>query len=296
MKTVRILGILAAVFGLVLCWAGVVKASAMDTTFTYQGKLVDANQQADGEYDFSFALYDSNTDGNQMGSSLMADAVDVLDGYFTVLLDFNEPNAFTGEARWLEIDVRPHSEGPLPLPWTTLSPRQQITSTPYAALAQTVQLPLDLSSSSGGLLVQVTGSVSDAIYGRSSAGEGRGVAGRASGTAGYGVYGCASNTSDVANFGGCFEAYGKKARAVYGSASNTEGEENFGGYFRAYGKKAKGAYGVAGATDDAENYGGYFEAYGKKKATGVFGKAASTEDVENFGGYFQACGQLWRLF
>jgi hypothetical protein len=113
-------------------WTGqFATAGPVGTAFTYQGRLIDANVAADGLYDFQFRLFDANSDGNQVGSDVNVAEVDVIDGYFTVTLDFNSINAFNGEGRWLDIGVRP---GDLddPNAYTVLSPRQAITPTPYA--------------------------------------------------------------------------------------------------------------------------------------------------------------------
>jgi hypothetical protein len=60
--------------------------------------------------------------------------VPVSEGLFTVPLDFGA-GVFTGDARWLEIGVRPGlSSGA----YTLLSPRQALTATPYALYAQRV--------------------------------------------------------------------------------------------------------------------------------------------------------------
>ncbi len=91
-----------------LCMAGVSWAVPMGTAFTYQGRLSDANSPAEGEYDFEFKLYDQQGGSNQFGNTVIKDEVDVIDGYFMVLLDFvNDANVFDGDARWLEIAVRP---------------------------------------------------------------------------------------------------------------------------------------------------------------------------------------------
>ena len=54
-------------------------------------------------------------------------ALDVSNGLFTVTLDFGS-GIFTGADRWLEINVRTNGGGA----FTTLSPRQRITTVPYA--------------------------------------------------------------------------------------------------------------------------------------------------------------------
>ena len=137
MKTTKMLTILVLVFGLIVCWAKVSEAAPMGTAFTYQGRLIDANSAADGEYDFQFELYDANVAGSQQGSTIDVNELDVIDGDFTVELDFGS-GVFDGNARWLEIGVRP-GELDDPNVYTTLSPRQEVTPTPYALYAKTAQ-------------------------------------------------------------------------------------------------------------------------------------------------------------
>ncbi len=112
---------------------GAASASAQTTSFTYQGRLSDGSTPASGVYDMKFRLYDSG--GNPQGApdtvTLDNPGVQVTNGVFTVQLDFGA-GAFDGTARLLEISVRPHSADPGSPAYTTLSPRQQITSTPYA--------------------------------------------------------------------------------------------------------------------------------------------------------------------
>ncbi|MHC4112898.1 MAG: hypothetical protein ACYSUY_17625, partial [Planctomycetota bacterium] len=267
MKTAQILAILVSV--LVLCCAGVVEAASMGTVFTYQGRLIDSNDAADGLYDFEFKLYNYPLVGLQIGSTVDANEVDVIDGYFTLELDFGS-GVFDGDARWLEIGVRPGDSNGV---YTTLEPRYELTPAPYslyAALTGTVNTPLEL-----------IGSSADAVIKGSNDGSGgSGVYGLASGSGGYGVYGNASNTADQENVGGYFMASGKKAKAVYGYSDSTE-DENYGGYFMAAGKKAKAVYGSASSTDSEINYGGWFEA-NSKKAKAVYGIAsADADDAEN---------------
>ncbi|MHC4867436.1 MAG: hypothetical protein ACYTEX_25465, partial [Planctomycetota bacterium] len=134
MKTRRILTILFFALGLTVWAVEVSEAEPMGTTFTYQGRLIDANEAADGEYDFEFTLYDANTDGNQVGWAAIIADVDVVDGYFTVEL-FLGSASFTGDARWLEIGVRP-GEFEDPGVYTILEPRQEVTPAPYAMYAE----------------------------------------------------------------------------------------------------------------------------------------------------------------
>ena len=106
---------------------GASTAFAQGTAFTYQGKLTDGGTPANGNYDLQFALWDSAAGGTRIGSTQTVNTVAVSAGIFTVTLDFGV-NAFPGTNRFLEIAVRPSGGGS----FTTLSPRQQIGSTPYA--------------------------------------------------------------------------------------------------------------------------------------------------------------------
>ncbi len=105
--------------------------ASLGTSFTYQGHLTDGGQPANGTYDFIFNLYDSEPlgSGTLVGSIPLNDQ-DVIDGMFTLLLDFGE--VFDGTALWLEIQVRP---GDSQDPYTTLEPRQALSATPYASYA-----------------------------------------------------------------------------------------------------------------------------------------------------------------
>ncbi|MHC4528391.1 MAG: carbohydrate-binding protein, partial [Planctomycetota bacterium] len=110
--------------------AHVSKGAPMGTAFTYQGRLIDANNPADGLYDLTFRLYESNVGETRAANDVNVGDVNVSDGYFTVELDFGD-GAFDGDGRWLEIGVRP-GEMNDPNVYTTLSPRQEVTPTPYA--------------------------------------------------------------------------------------------------------------------------------------------------------------------
>ena len=100
---------------------------AQTSAFTYQGRLSDGGTAANGNYDLQFALFDSLAGGAQVGSTQTISSVSVSAGIFSVSLDFGA-NAFPGANRFLEIRTR-LTGAPS---FTTLSPRQQISSTPYA--------------------------------------------------------------------------------------------------------------------------------------------------------------------
>lgn len=120
----------------ILLFALVQSASAapLDSSFVYQGQLQQAGAPAQGLYDFSFALYDELSAGVQVGSTLVVEDVPVSDGVFSVQLDFGSA-AFDGEQRWLAIGVR---DGLDAASFQALTPRQQVTATPYALYAERV--------------------------------------------------------------------------------------------------------------------------------------------------------------
>lgn len=101
-------------------------AMGQTTSFTYQGRLNDGGTPANGNYDLQFALFDS-TSGVTPISTRQVPNVPVSAGIFTVQLDFGA-TAFPGAPRFLEISARLVGAPS----FTTLSPRQPITSTPYA--------------------------------------------------------------------------------------------------------------------------------------------------------------------
>lgn len=109
----------------------------LGTGFTYQGKLDDDGMPADGLHDMQFQLFTLASGGTPVGSTVCVDGVDVVDGLFTVSLDFG--SAYDGNQRFLEVSVRadgtPANCGGGT--YTMLSPRQPLTAMPYALYALT---------------------------------------------------------------------------------------------------------------------------------------------------------------
>jgi hypothetical protein len=105
------------------------------TTFTYQGRLMDTNNSpANGLYDFRFTVYVSENNPGSVAGPILLPATPVTNGLFTVTLDFGGSYPFPGFDRWLGIEVRTNGSGP----FAALSPRQEVTPTPYAITAQNV--------------------------------------------------------------------------------------------------------------------------------------------------------------
>ena len=99
---------------------------AQTTAFTYQGRLNSSNAPATGAYDFRFQIY--NAANSVVAGPLTNAPVGVTNGLFTVTLDFG-PGIFDGSLRTLEIGVRTNGDTGA---YVVLSPRQSLTSVPYA--------------------------------------------------------------------------------------------------------------------------------------------------------------------
>ena len=100
----------------------------VSTAFTYQGRLSDGNSPANGSYDLQFILFNASQNGQQIGSPVSIENVTVVDGLFSLSLDFGHA-AFNGSKRWLEIMVRP---GDSTGNYSRLTPRRELTAVPYA--------------------------------------------------------------------------------------------------------------------------------------------------------------------
>ena len=129
MKTISLKSFAALGLSLGLLLTHSISATAQTSAFTYQGRLDAGGNPASGLYDLRFALFDAASGGTQQGTALTNTATAVTNGLFTVTLDFG--NQFPGADRWLELGVRTNGGGA----FATLSPRQQITATPYAIRA-----------------------------------------------------------------------------------------------------------------------------------------------------------------
>jgi hypothetical protein len=103
---------------------------AQGTAFTYQGQLTSGGSPANGNYDFTFALFNTNnTSGGQVGGTITQTNLGVTNGLFSTTLDFGA--VFAGDATWLAIEVRTNGGST----FTALNPLQPLTPTPYAIYA-----------------------------------------------------------------------------------------------------------------------------------------------------------------
>jgi len=106
---------------------------AQGTAFTYQGRLETNGMPVNGTVGLRPTLWDASTGGNLIAGNSPSDFLaTVTNGLFTATLNFGGA-AFNGQPRWLQWEVNPGSG-----PFTTLSPRQPVTPTPYAMIAGNV--------------------------------------------------------------------------------------------------------------------------------------------------------------
>jgi hypothetical protein len=184
---------------------------AQPTAFTYQGKLTDGGVPANGTYDFQFTLYDA---GNMsLGSA--AGSLTVASGIFSASID-GASALFTSSnpARFLEIAVRLSGGGS----YTTLAPRQEITSSPYSIKSLT-------AASSESLSVSCVSCVADSQISSISSGKITGVLGTSQGGTGASAQNFVDLTSTQSNIGGDKTFTG----TVSGSVVNAATQYNIGG-------------------------------------------------------------------
>ena len=125
----RNLGFKACPLALLVLLLPVRSADLASHAFTYQGRLFQGTNAANGIYDLRFMLYDAGESGSAVASEVTTNALAISNGMFTVGLDFGP--VFDGSPRWLEIAERTNGVGT----FTTLVPRQFLATVPYASYA-----------------------------------------------------------------------------------------------------------------------------------------------------------------
>jgi hypothetical protein len=256
--------------------------------FTYQGQLKDGSgNPISNTCDFRFSLWDALSGGSQVGGNCTVTGVQVANGYFAAQVDAIGEfggNAFTGDARWLEIAVQCTGDAG----YTTLSPRQELTAAPYAlslrpgALIQGVEGIAVINNDTGGTFLNPN----TAVYGRATdpGGEAYGVWGVSESTAGTGVYGLANATAGT-TYGVVGQSYSPTGAGVYGSATAASGL-TVGVYGEALadagvGVSGKGGlFGVSGLVETTIGVGVAGTATATSGETyGVAGTSVSTEGI-----------------
>ncbi len=215
--------------------------------------MIDGGIAANGAYDLRFRLFDAATGGAQVGATLLSPDVPVSGGYFTVALNFAD--YFDGEARWLEVEVRP---GASTGSYTLLTPRTSLAGVPYALGLRPGATVNTTATNVPALRLNAPNANSNALV---ATGNGLGYAVvyaenlSTSGSSGYGLYG---------KSGGGTAVYGES-----GGGSASDPGVGVSGYSPDYGVRGEGYVGVWGQGFDTG-------LYGRGTARGVDGRATSS--------------------
>jgi len=264
--------------------AGSGPLASVGAGFTYQGQLKDgAGNPINSTCDFTFSLWDALSAGSQVGGNCTVTGVSVANGYFAAPVNAGGEfggNAFTGDARWLEIAVQCSGDPG----YTTLSPRQELSAAPYALSLRPgaqIQGPAGITvinNDTGGTPFLAN----TAVSGRATdpSGTAYGVFGIADSTTGIGVYGLATDSTG-ATYGVAGESYSIGGAGVYGLATATSGfaygvlgESQSTAGAGVYGKGAVGVSGLVEATQGMGVLG--FASAGSGTASGVYGMSVSS--------------------
>jgi hypothetical protein len=105
------------------------RAFAQGTVFTYQGQFNDGANPARGNYEILFRPFGVLTGGSQLTIPNIRPVI-VSNGLFTTTMDFGSA-IFEGGPVFLQLEVRTNGAAG----YAVLSPRQQLTPTPYAIFA-----------------------------------------------------------------------------------------------------------------------------------------------------------------
>ncbi|MDX2131732.1 MAG: hypothetical protein SFY69_06750 [Planctomycetota bacterium] len=132
-RSVRVIALLAALAG-----GTSALAEPIDGSWTYQGELKENGQPANGLYTMRFQFFDDPFGGNPVGTPVCWAGLTVADGRFKVTLPDFVANA-DGQKRFLQIQVKPYNPDNSCTDLTTLFPRQELTSAPYADFAREVR-------------------------------------------------------------------------------------------------------------------------------------------------------------
>jgi hypothetical protein len=183
---------------LLLCLFLPWKLGAVPSTMNYQGRisLTYGAQVADGPYNPVFNIYHQASGG--LADWTETDAVNTKNGLFSVVLGQSQAlSSLPGDQQyWLEVV------------WAgqTMSPRQPLTSAPYALWAGSVDLPITGTTSSVGAAISVTNTTGPGMVGVGN----NGVVGKGSVIGAKGEATANNATGLYGDYGGFSNAYALK--------------------------------------------------------------------------------------
>ncbi len=257
--------------------------AAVDTSFTYQGRLQQSGTPFTGSCAFQFSLWDAASGGTQLGAAQSFGSVAVEAGLFNVALDFG--SQFQGDARWLATAV----QCPGDANYVNLTPRQSLTAVPYAHSLRPGAIIIQRAANAQAIHGHATASNSIGVWGESdqhvgvygTSPGGQGVWGQS--TTGTGVFGVSDSWAGVSGqstsaSGVVGISSGQYAGGVYG--------ENQGSGYGVYGKAIDGA-GVFGSST---NWVGVYGQTAAASVAAVWGKNTSGGVAGRFDGTVQITG------
>ncbi|MBL1216626.1 MAG: hypothetical protein D8M59_03945 [Planctomycetes bacterium] len=273
-----------------------------DTSFTYRGQLLRLGEPVTDLVDFELTLWDAAETGNRIGQPQWIIGHYVMDGLFSLTLDFG-PEAFSGaEPRWLEIAVLSSTDTEP----VTLTPRQRIAATlPVALYALKSPVAETRSEAEGGGAIGARSDSGDQGTSGAPGGKGRdgldgdGVTGRVGDDQQQNPQGSwVSNGNDIyyiaGNVGIGTSTPANPLQAENASPNGTaivgwarSGGSNLGVYGLANGGSGTGVFGLAKSPSDSASFGGRFESR-SSIGRGVYAIASSNGSGQSFGGWFQS--------
>ena len=268
---------LAAIAALVtMSFGPAALGSPAGTAFTYQGQLDKNGSPANTSCTYQFSLWDAQSAGAQIGTTQTVTGVTIVDGLFTVNLDFGA-GMFNGQARWLQIAVQCTGDGG----FTTLSPRQVLNPAPYALFAlggnTGFNLPYQQAASSPGqTLFDLTNTAATGLF--------HAISGKTSSTTqnACGVYGEGTAATGLTS-----GVQGWAVNSPLGTGVVGIGAAN-GAYFRGDGQGADGietysatGYGINASSTSSDGVKGYgvHGVWGDGASSGVYGTCQAGDGV-----------------
>ncbi len=106
---------------------------AQGSSFSFQGRLNDGTNPANGAYDLEFRLFSTLQGGTPIDNMTVARPnTALINGVFSVILNFGSTAFINPNSVFIEISVRPNGS---PNAYTILGPRQQLTVVPFSVRA-----------------------------------------------------------------------------------------------------------------------------------------------------------------
>jgi hypothetical protein len=205
-------------------------AASLSSAFTYQGRLNDGANPANGNYEILFRPFGVFTGGSQLTIPNIR-SVTVNNGLFTTTMDFGS-GIFDGGPVYLQLEVRTNGAAN----YTVIAPRQPLTPTPYAVYSGTAAT----AAAAGTASTVPNGAIGSAQLANNISLGATNVNGRLD------VYRTAANTPALSLIGGTSQL------STYGDAGQEEGRvqaNSYGGRLTTWDQTGRETAHIGSATD-----------------------------------------------